>query len=288
MVVVEDTRTSLAANAGAISGTGAARQIRTDAVPQSSAKATRMALPRKLVLALVAMALLVAAWVSVSRSRPQPATGAARDHVTVPVVREAAPAATRTRDEAELRAARARWEQRRAEIHTARTRRSPEPAPQPPPAPDTDVRDDSPAAAEHGGDAVFAAFNEETTTLVRGCEELIEGKPTPVRVTARLIGAPEVGTMVESVAVSGPLEHPDALTECLMEGMYTLGFGDAATHFERDAVLTLGLLDEVAAQGWLTLEQTEAARQQMIAGGLDPAIAPLVVASEQEVPQAVE
>jgi hypothetical protein len=129
---------------------------------------------------------------------------------------------------------------------------------------------------------VFSAFIDETTTLTQGCEELIEGKPTSLRIQARLIGAPDIGTVVESLDVSGPAENVDALTECLMEGMYALDLGDAETNFARDAVLMHGLLDEVAGEGWMTAERVEEIRQQMIDGGLDPAKDPMVMAGADE------
>lgn len=123
---------------------------------------------------------------------------------------------------------------------------------------------------------MFASLIEQTMTLTQGCEELLGDKPTSVRIMARLIGAPDIGTIVEGLEVSGSVERMDALTECLTEGMYTLDLGDAATNFQRDAVLMLGLLDEVAGEGWLAPERVAEIRQQMIDGGLDPATDPMV------------
>ncbi|HWB75003.1 MAG TPA: hypothetical protein VG755_08600 [Nannocystaceae bacterium] len=127
-------------------------------------------------------------------------------------------------------------------------------------------------------DAWFGTFVDETTTLLHGCEELIGEHPKAVRLTAHLIGSPELGTIVESVEVAGAVERADELTECLTEGMYTLGLGDPPADFERDAVLGFGLIDEVANEGWLTPAQLAETRQQMIDGGLDPAKDPMVYA----------
>lgn len=107
-------------------------------------------------------------------------------------------------------------------------------------------------------------------------------KPQSVRISARLVGAPGVGTIVDGVTVSGPGESLDELTACLQQGMYTLELGDAAGNFERDATLVLGLLDEVAGQQWLSPEELAGIRQQMIDGGLDPAADPMVSVNASE------
>jgi len=238
-----------------------------------------MAFLRKTALALVAVALILAASIAVLKPPP-------KSELTSPAVSERpeVTAPTSTVDEDARRVARARWEDRRAGIRAAHERRARDDAPRSraPSSRGCADGDCSPQAADNGGDAVFASFIEETMTLTQGCEELIGGKSTSVRITARLIGAPDIGTIVESVDVSGPVERVDALTECLTEGMYTLELGDAATNFQRDAVLMQGLLDEVASEGWLTPERVAEIRQQMIDGGLDPATDPMVSVSAND------
>lgn len=240
-----------------------------------------MAFPRKAALVLFAMVMIVAAWIAM---RKPPSSQAP----TLPAVGErpaaAAPATAPATDEDTRRVVRARWEDRRARIRAVHPPRLRDDAAASHAAPSRDCTDGdcSPDAAEHGGDAVFNAFVDETTTLTQGCEELLGGRPTPVRIEARLIGAPDVGTIVESVAVSGRDESLDALSECLTEGMYTLELGNAATSFQRDAVLMHGLLDDIAAEGWLTPERVVEIRQQMIDGGLDPAKDPMVSVNADE------
>lgn len=238
-----------------------------------------MAFPRKTALVLVVIALIFAASIAVLKPP-------SKTDVNLPAVSKRAEvtAPPSTIDQDTRRIARARWEDRRAGIRAAHERRAPDDAPRSraPSSRGCADGDCSPDAAEDGGDAVFAAFIEETMTLTQGCEELIGSKLTSVRITARLIGAPDVGTIVESVDASGPIERLDALTECLIEGMYTLELGDAETNFQRDAVLMLGLLDEVAGEGWLTPERVVEIRQQMIDGGLDPATDPMVSVGANE------
>lgn len=232
-----------------------------------------MAIPRKTSLVLLAAAAILAAWLA--WPRPAPQREAAQAEVSV---RSEVSTRVRPVDADARRVARARWEDRRARIRAAHAPARDDAPRSPAPSSRSCAEGDcSSDAAEDGGDKVFDAFVDETTTLTQGCEELLGGKPTLVRISARLIGAPDIGTIVESVEVSGPGEGKDALAECLTEGMYTLELGDAATNFERDAVLIHGLLDEVAAEEWVAPERVAEIREQMLDGGLDPGSDPMVV-----------
>lgn len=238
---------------------------------------------RKIILALLAIAVLVGAWLALRK----PPSTEATDRAVVAGERPERAAPSRARDAETRRIARADWEERRTRIRAAHARRARDEARSPasPSSRDCAEGECSSDARVAPNDAVFSAFIEETTTLTQGCEELVEGKPTSVRIQARLVGAPDIGTVVESLDVSGPTGDLDALTECLMEGMYALDLGAAETDFERDAVLMLGRLDEVAGEGWLTAERVEEIRQQMIDGGLDPAKDPMVeVRAEEALP----
>lgn len=234
-----------------------------------------MTTSRKAVLALLVVALLVATWLALREAPPTPV------HAPRSVASEPTKAAPRqsTIDDDTRAIARARWEDRRAKIRAAHTPRPSTETASPRTSRDCDDSDCSRDAAPNDNDALFTAFVDETTTLTQGCEELLGDKPKSVRIEAHLIGAPDIGTIVESIAVSGTDEPVDALTECLTEGMYTLELGAASTNFERDAVLMLGLLDEVAGEEWLTPEHAREIRQQMIDGGLDPAKDPMVAVS---------
>ncbi len=71
--------------------------------------------------------------------------------------------------------------------------------------------------------------------------------------TAHVIGEPGVGTVVESVELSGD-GVPEPLEECLTETMYTLDLGPAEESFERDIELMLAGasavdLEQLAAAG---------------------------------------
>ncbi len=243
-----------------------------------------MEVRRKIILVLVALAVIIGAWLALRK----PPSTTVTDRAVAAGERPQTAAPSRARDMETRRITRADWEERRTRIRPA-------PAPRvrdeargsaSPSSRDCAEAECSTDAREAPNDAVFSTFIDETTTLTQGCEELMEGKPTSVRIQARLIGAPDIGTVVESLDVSGPAEHVDALTECLMEGMYALDLGDAEANFERDAVLMHGLLDEVAGEGWIPAERVEEIRQQMIDGGLDPAKDPMVMVDAEEPPPA--
>jgi hypothetical protein len=241
---------------------------------------------RTIVLVLAAIAVImvimgiIGAWLALRK----PPTTDATDRAIVARERPEKASPSAASDADTRRITRADWEERRTRIraaHAPRARDAARGSASPSSRACAEAECSSDAAASPN-DAVFSAFIEETTTLTQGCEELIEGKPTSVRIQARLIGAPDIGTVVESLDVSGPAEHVDALTECLMEGMYALDLGTAETSFARDAVLMHGLLDEVAGEGWLTAERVAEIRQQMLDGGLDPGKDPMVMVDAEE------
>ncbi|MBK8235152.1 MAG: hypothetical protein IPK74_06335 [Deltaproteobacteria bacterium] len=252
-----------------------------------------MAFTRKFILVVVALAVVAATWIVTiwPRARETEPDGpapvvrqeprSADMHGTTDAHPRAKSAAPISPAEAEARrVARARWEERRARILAAHA--TPAERDAAPETPKCVGEDCPPDPGDFGGDVVFASFVGETQTLTRGCEELMGEKPQSVRISARLVGAPGVGTIVDNVTVTGPGESMDELTQCLQQGMYTLELGDAAANFERNATLVHGLLDEVAGQQWLSPEELAGIRQQMIDGGLDPAADPMVAVNAGE------
>jgi hypothetical protein len=177
--------------------------------------------------------------------------------------------------------ARARWEASRDRIRTARAEQRPPPSAEAPCTGDACRDADARKAAR---ERLFASFNDETTTLLQGCEEFVGETPKSLRVKAHLIGAPDIGTIVESVEVTGEVERPDELTECLTEGMYALELDDPDEDLERDLTLGMGLLAEIAEKGWMPPEAIAHAHEQMIAGGLDPTRDAMVYIAEDEPP----
>jgi hypothetical protein len=252
-----------------------------------------MPMLRKTALALVLVVVAVLFAAAVAMLRPAPSAEASPSAASES--REAK-APRSTIDEGTLRISRARWEQRREQIRAAHAPRAHADAPpvrarSAPGCVDGACGPDEGGSGTDGGgkahdeapgDVMFSRFIDETTKLTQGCEELLEGEPRPVRIAARLIGAPEVGTLLDSVQATGPEGIDDALTECLTQGMYTLDFGDAGTNFERNTELIHGLLDDVANQNWLTPEQIAKIRQQMLDAGLDPDRDPMVMVGTDE------
>jgi RNA polymerase sigma-70 factor, ECF subfamily len=77
--------------------------------------------------------------------------------------------------------------------------------------------------------------------LIRGCEALSADLSYDVTLRARIVAAPDIGALVESVELSDDSQAATALTECLTESMYTFELeleGDA-TDFEQE--ITIGL-----------------------------------------------
>ncbi|MBL8941518.1 MAG: hypothetical protein JNK45_00155, partial [Myxococcales bacterium] len=62
---------------------------------------------------------------------------------------------------------------------------------------------------------------------------------------AKVVGAPDVGVIVESVAFAGGAEIPADLRECLTESMYALDLGSTDQNLEETLTLVLGTTNDV-------------------------------------------
>lgn len=152
-------------------------------------------------------------------------------------------------------AGKAAWAQRRTKIHTAHGSSATAPAQAPTPGMDWT------AAAHPQGDPTWqhaiGACDEpgcmqglaaEVLTMVEGCHEFMGAVPPQATLEAKVIGAPEVGTIVESVDFTGGVDVPADLRECLTESMYTLELGATDRNFAQTLTLLLGgHQDSVAA-----------------------------------------
>jgi hypothetical protein len=233
-------------------------------------------------IAIAAIVIAIALGRAPTRSEPAPVAATTSSTPTEAKRPKARHTAEGKADTA--RVTRARWEERRARIDAAREHAEKISEARPPAAtPRPCIGDDCPAV-DPLEEQLFASFNAETTALVEGCEDFIGKQAAPIRISARLVGAPDVGTIIESIDVSGSPETNAELTECLTEGMYALELAAPSDAFTRDLSLGLGLLDAIAAHGWLPPEAIEQSRAAMLAGGLDPASDPMVYVAEDEAP----
>lgn len=170
---------------------------------------------------------------------------------------------------AKLRATELAWRDRLSKIHAAHEVGHEG-------AETQDVGDDA-DACEHGepcvamctDDGCLQRLAKEVLSLTDGCSELMDDTLADVSLTARVIGAPDVGTIVESVELGGGAEPPAELAECLTEAMYTLDLGEAESNFEQEITV---LLQTEAMQGGAPLhlerfdEETRAKIEAAMAG----------------------
>lgn len=73
-----------------------------------------------------------------------------------------------------------------------------------------------------------------------GCEEFMTDAPTDLALKAKVIGAPDIGSVVESVELESGDDVPEELQECLTQAMYTLDLEPAESNLEQEITLMLG------------------------------------------------
>ncbi|MEM9452696.1 MAG: RNA polymerase sigma factor [Myxococcota bacterium] len=156
-----------------------------------------------------------------------------------------APEATLSRATPEAVDKRARWAKRRAAIQAAQAASAADPAPAEGMTWHAAGADDAQELPE--GEHGFCAHNEncfgqlaqEVMGLVDGCQEFMDGIDPSVTLNAHVIGAPDIGTIVDSVELSSHDGASEELLECLTESMYAMDLG--ATEQNIDAPMTLSL-----------------------------------------------
>jgi hypothetical protein len=99
-------------------------------------------------------------------------------------------------------------------------------------------------AAERVGPCVTDGSRErllaEVAGMIEGCRELAVDVAPDASLVARVVGAPDVGMLVESVELVGRVHAPDALRECLVESMYTLDLGASEQSCAQTVTLMMG------------------------------------------------
>ena len=113
-----------------------------------------------------------------------------------------------------------------------------------------------------------AELADEVHELIKGCKDVMDEMPAGFMLEAQVIGAPDVGTIVESVeVVSGEDDASPELVECLTQQMYTLDFGEAETNFDQTIKMGMGAheLDLSSLDGANLDEHTRAAIEQALA-----------------------
>jgi RNA polymerase sigma-70 factor (ECF subfamily) len=193
----------------------------------------------KLVLGATALGTVgVTAAVVGTRGDAAPATVASSS--TEPGRAAAVAAGARTQDPGPApdagKAKAAAWARRLAQIRAAHGAA--------PEARATAARVGSPAV-HHGlgactGEGCVDAMVEEVLAMVDGCNEFMSAAPPQATLEAKVVGAPDVGVIVESVAFVGGAEIPADLRECLTKSMYALDLGSTDQNLEETLTLVLG------------------------------------------------
>lgn len=93
----------------------------------------------------------------------------------------------------------------------------------------------------------IGALAPQVFEMVKECEGLVDDTTGTMAMTAKVVGAPDVGTVVASVDLDRDDGNAPELTECLTEAMYTLDLGPAEESFEQDVTVMLGGAFEAAA-----------------------------------------
>jgi RNA polymerase sigma factor (sigma-70 family) len=83
-------------------------------------------------------------------------------------------------------------------------------------------------------------LTREVAGMVDGCRELMADVAPDVSLVAKVVGAPDVGTIIESVELAGGTDAPADLRECLTETMYTLELGATEKSFAQTITVLLG------------------------------------------------
>jgi RNA polymerase sigma-70 factor (ECF subfamily) len=107
----------------------------------------------------------------------------------------------------------------------------------------------SPGESETAEDCVHMCTDEDclerlannVLSLVEGCDrDVLSGwTANDVSLTAHVIAAPDIGTVVESVELDGGEDVPTEVTECLTQSMYTLELEAEEGYFEQDITVLL-------------------------------------------------
>lgn len=83
-------------------------------------------------------------------------------------------------------------------------------------------------------------LTQEVSAVVDGCRDLAPHAAPDATVVATVLGAPDVGTLVDTVELRGADDAPAELRECLTEGMATLDLGATDRSFSQTVTVLLG------------------------------------------------
>jgi RNA polymerase sigma-70 factor (ECF subfamily) len=242
----------------------------------------------KIVLAMSVLAVSsgAAAWVATQDDADEvnEVVGVAA-HDDAPVASALASAPETVRDaDATASPDRATWARRLAEIRAAHGSTAKPGASGPAAAAHAGA--DEPCDEPHVGmctdEECMEQLADQVLGLVDGCKEFMGDVPRDLSLTANVVGAPDVGTIVEHVELSSEETTPADLQECLTESMYTLDLGPTESNVEQTITVMLGAhsVDDLAHVD--LDDETRAELQQAIEQAGDDAKVHVVHLAEDE------
>ena len=159
----------------------------------------------------------------------------APEHDTADTPSPAAPTRAATTTAKPARAAspaqKAAWRHRRDEIHAAHQGSHPEHAE------GCDHEEGHIMVCEDEG--CWRRLADEVMAMFEGCSHLTDQFPPDLALKANVIGAPDVGLVVDSVELQSDADVPEEVEECLTETMYTLELGPADQNFAQEITVMM-------------------------------------------------
>ena len=128
-------------------------------------------------------------------------------------------------------AQKATWKHRRDEIHAAHEAAHPEHAE------GCDHDENHITVCED--EACWMKLADEVMAMVEGCSHLLDQFPPDLALKANVVGAPDVGLVVDGVELQTDADVPAEVEECLTETMYTLDLGPADHNFAQEITVMM-------------------------------------------------
>ena len=200
----------------------------------------------KILLAATAIAATGATATYVSRTPAANATpteathDVATQHVATPSVppREQAREAKRAIDQA-------RWAERLAQIHAAHRELSSASPTQAADAPRGEAMWEQ-RVGECDEPGCRDRLTNEVLGMLDGCDELMGDALHYATIAVQIVGAPDIGMVIESVELEGGADMSPELRECLTESMYALDLGATERSVAQTVTVTLGTVEVTA------------------------------------------
>jgi hypothetical protein len=225
------------------------------------------------------------------------ATYVARPSTTTTPAAEIATSTTTTREEprtakreaprsAKRAADKVKWTDRLAQIHAAHRELAAAP---PPPTTRGDAKGDGlweQPIGECDEPGCRDRLTNEVLGMLDGCEELMGDALHHATIEAKIVGAPDIGMVIESVDLKGGADMSPELRECLTESMYALDLGTTDRNVAQTVTLMMGAVDLAATLANPDLDAASRAKLEatLAEHGDEPRQLHMIMVSEPDAP----